>query len=141
MTNNHVKLIRFAVIAFSFLLVWLFFKHPNQIPKILLEVNGIDSITIGKEDTVVTIKDSVLITKFNQCFKQMVDYNAKNLRANRGLIHLEIFGKEKTIEIRIIDGIDDGKVIEIGIDDYKNDSLNSLVEHLMTSSEQKITSN
>jgi len=134
MTDNHVKLIRFAVIAFSFLLVWLFFKHPNQIPKTLLEANSIDSITIRKEDTVFTIKDSVLITQFSQCFKQMIDYNAKNLRAKRNRTDLEIFTKEKTIDLEIIDGIDDGKVIEIGIDYYKNDSLNTLVERLIASS-------
>jgi hypothetical protein len=131
MTNSQVKLIRFAVIAFSFLLVWLFFKHPNQIPKTLLDAKSIDSITISKEDTFLTIKNSVQITKLSKCFKQMVDYDSKNLRANRGLTHLEIFSKEKTIEIRIIDGIDDGKVIEIDTDDYKNDSLSILIEQLL----------
>jgi len=64
----------------------------------------------------------------------MIDYNAKNLRAKRNRTDLEIFTKEKTIDLEIIDGIDDGKVIEIGIDYYKNDSLNTLVERLIASS-------
>ncbi len=137
MTDNHVKLIRFAVIAFSFVLVWLLFKHPPQIPDILLKAEKIDSIKIKKSDSILTVKDLVEITKFSQYFKKLVDYNPKNLRASKDITHLEIFSKEKTIDVEIFDGIDDGKVIEIGTACYKNDSLSLLVERLIAVSEKR----